>query len=148
MAKENSPNSSGKIGIYIATALVVGDMIGSGIFLLPSSLAAFGGISILRWIFSGLGAIVVALVFSRLSKLLPKTGGSYVYAKEGYGDFSGFIIGWGYWISILATNAAISVTFAGYLTIFIPWLSDNNFGMAMVAISAIWMLTTNLLKKM
>jgi APA family basic amino acid/polyamine antiporter len=141
MSSKDPSNNSGKVGIYVATALVIGNMIGSGIFLLPSSLAEYGGISILGWLFSGAGAIVLAIVFSRLSGLLPKTGGPYVYAKEGFGDFTGFLVGWGYWISILTTNAAIAVAFSGYLTVFIPSLTGSNFGMASMAIAAIWLLT-------
>jgi len=138
--RKNSEGSD-KVGIYIATALVVGNMIGSGIFLLPSSLAVYGGISLVGWLLSGLGAIVLALVFSRLSKLLPKTGGPYVYSSKAYGDFSGFLVGWGYWISTLATNAAIAVAFSGYLSVFIPALEGNNPGLAIVAIASIWFLT-------
>ncbi len=141
MTSKNVTNNSGEIGAYMTTALVVGNMIGSGIFLLPASLAAFGGISILGWMLSGLGAIVMALVFSRLSKLLPKTGGPYAYAREGYGDFLGFLVGWGYWISVLCSNAAIAVAFSGYLTVFIPAMEGNNFALASVAIAAIWFLT-------
>jgi APA family basic amino acid/polyamine antiporter len=137
----DSGNAKGKVGIYIATALVVGNMIGSGIFLLPSALAEYGGISILGWIASGMAAFVLAIVFGRLSKLLPKTGGPYAFAKKGYGDFSGFLVGWGYWISILATNAAIAVGFAGYLTVFFPAIEGSNVHMAFVAIGAIWILT-------
>jgi len=141
MSSKESSSNSGKVGIYVATALVIGNMIGSGVFLLPGSLAKYGGISIVGWVFSGTGAIVLAIVFSRLSVLLPKTGGPYVYARKGYGDFSGFLVGWGYWVSVLATNAAIAVAFSGYLTVFIPSLSGSNIGMASTAIIAIWLLT-------
>jgi len=134
-------SSQGKVGIYVATSLVVGNMIGSGIFLLPSTLAKYGGISIYGWLISGLGAMTLALVFSRLSKLIPKTGGPYAYTRAGFGKFAGFLIAWGYWISVLCTNAAIAVAFSGYLTIFIPELSQSDLALALSSVIAVWLLT-------
>ena len=63
------------LGAWMATALVIGNMIGSGIFLLPGSLAGFGGISILGWVFTAAGAMLLALVFARLGRAFPHTGG-------------------------------------------------------------------------
>ena len=63
--------------MWTCTALVMGNMIGSGIFLLPASLAAYGGISIFGWVFTTIGALLVALVFARLSQDVPKAGGPY-----------------------------------------------------------------------
>jgi APA family basic amino acid/polyamine antiporter len=116
-------------------------MIGSGVFLLPASLAAFGGISIVGWLFSATGALIVALMFSRLSRLMTKAGGPYGYAQRGFGDFIGFLVGWGYWISIWAGNAAISTAFAGYLGVFIPGVSGSAAAAAATAVGAIWLLT-------
>jgi len=87
------------LGLTACTALVVGNMIGSGIFLLPASLAAFGPISLAGWVLTSLGALVLAVIFGRLSRLVMKTGGPYAYTEAGYGDFAGFIIAWGYWIA-------------------------------------------------
>ncbi|RLE01262.1 MAG: amino acid permease, partial [Bacteroidetes bacterium] len=67
----------GKIGFWLSTSLVVGNMTGSGIFLLPAALALYGGISIFGWMFTLVGSILFALVFSRLSKLITKSGGPY-----------------------------------------------------------------------
>ena len=61
----------------MAAALVVGNMIGSGVFLLPSTLAAFGGISLLGWVFTSTGATILALLFGRLARLVPRSGGPY-----------------------------------------------------------------------
>jgi len=133
-------NNSG-IGLIPATSLVVGNMIGSGIFLLPAALAAYGGVSILGWILSGIGAIFIAVVFSRLSRLYPKPGGPYAYTRKAYGDFAGFIVAWGYWISIWCSNAAISVAFISYLSFFIPGIAESNATAAICAISMVWILT-------
>ena len=78
-----------KIGIWTSTSLVVGNMIGAGVFLMPSALASFGSISLIGWLFSALGAIVIAKVFANFSKLIPASdGGPYAFTKSGLGDFA------------------------------------------------------------
>lgn len=116
-------------------------MTGSGIFLLPAALAIYGGISIFGWIFTLAGTIFLALVFSRLSRLITKSGGPYTYSREGFGDFAGFLVAWGYWLSIWTGNAAISVAGVGYLTVFIPELKELPMLSAGLAIAFIWLFT-------
>lgn len=130
-----------KLGLPTTTALVVGNMIGSGIFLLPATLAVFGGVSILGWVTTTAGAILLALVFGRLSRILPKAGGPYAYSREGFGEFPAFLVAWGYWISIWVTNAAIAVAMVSYLAVFWPALSTNSVLAGTVAIASIWLLT-------
>lgn len=137
----NSNSSPKKLGLWMATALVVGNMIGSGVFMLPASLANIGSISIVGWLISGTGAILLALLFSRLSKLVPKRGGPYQYPKEGFGEFIGFMSGWGYWASVVLTNAAIAMVFAGYMLVFLPQWSDSTLAPTAIGIGAIWLLT-------
>ncbi len=131
----------GKIGFWLSTSLVVGNMTGSGIFLLPAALALYGGISIFGWIFTVAGTILLALVFSRLSRLITKSGGPYTYSREGFGDFAGFLVAWGYWLSIWTGNAAIAVAGVGYLSVFIPSLKEQPMISALVAIGVIWLFT-------
>lgn len=131
----------GKMGLWMCTALVVGNMIGSGVFLLPASLASYGGISIIGWLITAVGAMLLALVFARLSRLVPKAGGPYAYTRYGFGDFAGFLVAWGYWISIWAGNAAISVAFTGYLGVFLPGLTGSPVLSAGTALTAVWFLT-------
>jgi len=116
-------------------------MVGSGIFLLPAALAAYGGISILGWLFTSTGAMLLALVFARLSRKVPKVGGLYVYTREGFGDFAGFLVAWGYWISIWCGNAAIATAFVGYMGVFVPALTESLLLGAVTAAGAIWLLT-------
>lgn len=130
-----------KLGIWTATALVVGNMVGSGVFLLPASLASFGGISILGWLFTSAGALAVALLMARLARMMPKVGGPYAYTRSGLGDLPAFLVAWGYWISIWSGNAAISVAFVGYLAVFFPALAQLPALGAGVALTAIWLLT-------
>ncbi len=130
-----------KLGLWMVTALVVGNMVGSGIFLLPASLGAFGGISIVGWLVSSAGAVLMALVFSRLARLVRRSGGPYTYTREGFGDLAGFLVAWGYWISIWTTNAAIAVAFVSYTTLFWPSLDESNALKALVGLGTLWLLT-------
>jgi APA family basic amino acid/polyamine antiporter len=130
------------MGLWMATALVVGNMIGSGVFLLPATLADTAGpVSLFGWLFTGAGAVLLALVFANLGRALPRTGGPYAYAKRAFGDFAGFWTAWGYWIAVWAGNAAIAVAFVSYLTVFWPQVGDNNLLGALVGIALIWLLT-------
>jgi len=134
-------NSEQKLGLWMSTALVSGNMIGSGIFLVPAALALFGGISILGWLFSTAGAILLSIVFARLSRLVKGIGGPYIYARKSFGDLAGFLVAWGYWISIWSGNAAISLAAIGYLGSFCPAIAENYFLSGLIAISAIWFFT-------
>jgi len=135
-----STSPKGGLGLWMLTALVAGNMIGSGIFLLPASLAAYGSIGILSWVFTGVGAIFLALVFARLSTLIPKTGGPYAYCRAGFGDFIGFEVAYNYWIALCVGNAAIVVAFVGYLEQFWPQLHDNSLLSFGVKMAAVWIM--------
>lgn len=133
---------SKQIGLWTATSLVVGNMIASGVFMLPATLGIYGGISLVGWLISGAGAICLALVFSWLSKIQPfGVGGPYAYTRDGIGNFPAFLVAWGYWISVWCTNAAIAVAFVSYLTAFIPILGTNSLLSVSTGLAAIWVLT-------
>jgi len=140
VAKEPAP-SPRALGLGSSTALVIGNMIGSGIFLLPASLAAFGGISIVGWVFTAVGAMFLALLFSRLASMVPKVGGPYAYTRLGFGDFAGFWIAWGYWISVWTGNAALAVALVSYLQGIFPLLGQYLWLSGVVAIGVIWLVT-------
>jgi APA family basic amino acid/polyamine antiporter len=123
------------------TALVVGNMIGSGIFLLPASLAAFGPIALGGWLLTSAGALILAIIFGRLSQLVSKTGGPYAYTQEGYGEFAGFLIAWGYWIALWTGNAGVAVALAGYVGFLVPEVAASQGYSLAVALGAIWLLT-------
>ncbi|WP_214321699.1 amino acid permease [Nonomuraea sediminis] len=130
-----------KLGPWMATALVVGNMIGSGVFLLPASLAAFGSASLVAWALTATGALLLALVFARLGRAYPRTGGPYAYARQAFGDFIGFQTAWGYWIAVWVGNAAIAVAFVSYLGYFWPSVSGTALTASGLALAAIWLLT-------
>jgi basic amino acid/polyamine antiporter, APA family len=130
-----------KLGLWMCTALVVGNMIGSGVFLLPASLGSYGAVSLVGWAFTSTGAILLAVMFAKLSRMVPRSGGPYAYTRAGVGEFAAFLVAWGYWISICAGNAAIAVGMVGYLGFFWPPLSVNPVPGAAAALGAIWLLT-------
>ena len=131
-----------KIGLITTTSLVVGNMIGAGIFLLPATIAQYGSISLLGWIFTAMGALILAKVFSNFSKIIVnKSGGPYTYSKEGFGDFIGFLVAWGYWISIWVSNAGIAIAIIGGLTVFFPSLNTSPIISVVVGLSFIWLFT-------
>ncbi|MEO5979707.1 MAG: amino acid permease [Chryseolinea sp.] len=138
----SSPKPPAKIGLWTSTALVVGNMIGAGIWLLPVALANYGAISVIGWVGSSIGAVSLALLYSNLSRMMPDAqGGPYAYTRRGLGDFAAFLVAWGYWLSVWCCNAAIVVTFVSYLTVFFPVLSTNSFLAVGTGLAAIWLLT-------
>ena len=135
------PVRDGSIGLFGATMLVIGNMIGSGVFLLPASLAEYGSVALLGWLFTGVGALLLALVFARLGHAIPSVGGPYAYTRAAFGDFMGFWIAWGYWIGIWAGNAAIVVAGVGYISYFVPALNEQRLLTGIAAVVVIWLLT-------
>jgi APA family basic amino acid/polyamine antiporter len=130
-----------KLGMIMATALVVGNMVGSGDYLLPASLAKYGGISIVGWLVTALGAVLLALVFANLGRAYPATGGPYTFSRRAFGDFVGFQTAWGYWIATWTSNAALAIGFVSYADDFWKPLATDKLLAAFVAIAAIWLLT-------
>jgi APA family basic amino acid/polyamine antiporter len=128
------------LGLLGCIALVAGNIIGSGIFLLPSSLAPYGKFALAAWALTSLGAMAIALVFARLARMMPSEGGPYAYVRAAYGDFPGFWIAWGYWICLWTGIAAIAVAFGSYLKVLIPALEGNTAGCGMASIGAVWLL--------
>lgn len=130
------------LGKWTSTSLVVGNMIGAGIFMVPAILAPYGGISIVGWLVSTTGAFLIASLFSKLSKMMPGLqGGPYAYTRIGMGDFPGFIAAWGYWISVWTATAVLSVAFVSYLTVLVPALKENIIYSIGSALVVIWGLT-------
>lgn len=113
-------NQAKKIGFWSVVSIVVGSQIGSGIFLLPSSLAAFGGVGVASWMVSGFGAILLALVFSELCKAYPKTGGPHVYVNQAFGRRLSFFVAWTYWVISWLSSPAVILAAVGYISSLFP----------------------------
>jgi APA family basic amino acid/polyamine antiporter len=135
------PRAAHRIGFWMAVALVMGNMIGSGIFLLPSSLATYGAVGLFGWMVSAVGSILLAFVFARMSRLRPAAGGPYAFTRFAFGDLAGFLVAWGYWLSICTGNAGIALAFVGYLEPFVPQLVREPIIASAMAVAAVWLLT-------
>ncbi|HEX6323241.1 MAG TPA: amino acid permease [Vicinamibacterales bacterium] len=129
------------MGFWMAVSLVIGNMIGSGVFLLPASLAAFQGLGLAAWLVTAGGAACLALVFARLARLNPAAGGLYAYTREGFGDLPAFLVAWGYWISSWAATAALAIAGVGYLDPFIPSIVRSPAKAGALAIGMVWLFT-------
>jgi len=129
------------LGLWAMISLVVGNVIGSSIFLLPSVLAPFGGLAIVSWLITSAGALLLALVFARLAAQVPKAGGPYAYSRLAFGDFMGFLIAWGYWIGLWASVAAVAVGTLSYIGALLPSVASSMTLSGAVAIGMVWFLT-------
>jgi basic amino acid/polyamine antiporter, APA family len=109
-----------KLGLFMLIALVTGNMVGSGAFMLPTNIARIGSIGLLSLVFTAVGAMCLALVFAKMSLLVPKAGGPYAYARAGFGEYIGFQTAYYYWVAVWVSNAAIVVALLGYLNVFFP----------------------------
>ena len=129
------------LGFWSCWSLVVGCMIGSGIFLVPTQLAPYGLLSFGGWIIAGVGSIALALVFGRLAARTQCNGGPYAYARQSFGDFTGFLMGWAYWLSFVIGVPTVAIAFVGYLDVFIPALNGNPVAQISAAIALIAVFT-------
>jgi arginine:agmatine antiporter len=128
-----------------ATMLVAGNMIGTGVFLLPVNLASVGGISVFGWVVATAGAAALGLVFAKLGELEPKEGGPYAYARDFLGPYVGFQTNYVYWFGNWIGNIAIAVAAVGYLAELFPAISQPPASVFATA-AVIWLLTfTNIL---
>lgn len=139
MSAPSGNTAARPLGLWSATALVVGSMIGSGVFLLPAALAPYGAASLLGWGITLGGALLLALTFARLAARWPSTGGPYAFARQAFGDLPGFAVAWSYWISIWCGLAAIAIAFAGSLGALVPAATATPVRSASCALAALWL---------
>ena len=131
--------SSRTLGLAACIALVMGNMIGSGVFLLPASLAPFGWDAVAGWVFTVAGSLVLAFVIARLTVAMPDVSASQMIARA-YGPLAGFAIGWIYWISLIITNVTIAVAATANLSSLVPALARPGMG-ALCSIGFLWLMT-------
>jgi APA family basic amino acid/polyamine antiporter len=113
-----------ELGFWMATALVIGNTIGMGIFLLPASLAPYGLNALIGWGITVAGMTVIARVFVRLARTFPDADGPYAYMRSTLGDWPAFLALWCYWISLWITVAVLGIGVVGYLAAVVPALGD------------------------
>jgi APA family basic amino acid/polyamine antiporter len=124
------------IGFWTCTALVVGNVIGMGIFVLPASLAPFGFNALIGWVIVLAGCLVLARVFSHLARALPNAEGPYGYIRETLGELPAYLALWAYWVSLWLTNAALATGVVGYMAVVFPPLGALQ--PALFALGLLW----------
>lgn len=137
----SEPPTGRVLGFWMCTALVVGNMIASGVFLLPASLAPFGWNAVFGWLLTIAGAFALAFVFARLARALPEAGGPYAYTEAAFGPLLGFAVAWSYWISVVVGNAAIATGGVSYLSVLFPLIGQMRSLPPLLALAVIWSLT-------
>lgn len=132
-----SAKSAHKMGVVALTLVTASNMMGSGVFMLPTNLAGVGSISIWGWLLTIVGVISLALVFAKTSLVTPRDGGIVAYASDAFGPFVGFQTTMCYWISAWVGNVALLVAGVGYLSYFFPQLTNPTIG-SITAIAILW----------
>ena len=127
-----------KLGLTMCIALVMGNMIGSGVFLLPASLAPFGWNGVAGWAITIAGALALAFVIARLTVAFPAASGPTGFVERAFGRVPSFMIGWAYWVSVWTANVTLAVAAVSFLSLFAPALGDH---MAISTIALIWLVT-------
>lgn len=140
---EESRGLKRELGLVAATAIVVGNMIGSGIFMTPQSLASASNprSTLIAWGITTIGSILLALSFANLGTAIPVTGGPTVYTREAFGDFAAFIVTWGYWIGIWVGDAAIITASTSYFSYFFPIINENRLLAFTISTFILWIFT-------
>jgi APA family basic amino acid/polyamine antiporter len=133
--------TAGKLGFWMAVALVVGNIVGSGVYLVPASLAPYGRNGLSAWLFTATGALVLAVVFAALARALPAEGGLYAYTRAAFGEVAGFVVAWGYWVSVWVGNAAIATGAVSYTSVVAPWIVSVPGASVLVTLGVVWLLT-------
>ncbi|MBV8048946.1 MAG: putrescine-ornithine antiporter [Paludibacterium sp.] len=135
----SSSTQSTKMGVVGLTIIVAVNMMGSGIIMLPASLAKVGTISLLSWIVTALGSMALAYSFAQCGFFVTRSGGMSAYAEEAHGKSSFFLASYTYYLSLAIANVAIAITAIGYLSPFVPWLSAAPVNTCIGVIALLWL---------
>src|SRR5437762_12150950 len=129
--REQSPPLERRLNLLDATMIVIGSMIGSGIFITSAESARLSGAPgwlLLAWGIAGLLTMTGALCCSELATMMPRAGGVYVFFREAYGPATGFLYGWTLFLVVqTGTIAAVAIAFAKFLGVFVPAISPDNY---------------------
>ena len=130
-----------KLGLIGATALVMGNMIGSGVFLLPASLAPYGWNGVVGWVATIAGTLVLAWVLAQLTRARPEAVDPSGFVAEAFGELPSFLVSWVYWVSVWTAVVSIAVAGISYLTTFIPAIATTPMLPAILTVALIWAMT-------
>lgn len=126
------------LGFWMCTALIVGNMIGMGVFMLPAGLAPYGKNAFAGWAVTVLGCLFIAHVFAHLARAMPHEDGPYGYCRRAFGNGVAFFTMWCYWVSIWITNAALAIGIVGYLTALLPVLRSHPALQPLAGMALVW----------
>ena len=139
----NADSPKGKLRLASLSALVIGSMVGSGVFSLPQNMASAAGplAIIIGCVFTAIGMLALVFVYQSLATRKPElNAGPYAYAKAGFGPFIGFNSAWGYWLSAWVGNVSYAVVVFSALSYFIPSFGEGNTWPAIIGASLLlWM---------
>lgn len=137
---EAEPDSR-PFGVWMASALVVGGMIGAGIFVLPGQLAPYGYSGLMAWAVAVPGVLTLAAVISKLIAARPGATGAAAIIGEALGPLAAVLIGWSFWVSVWSANAVLAQTAIRYLAVLEPRLASNDMVLALWSVVLLWLLT-------
>jgi basic amino acid/polyamine antiporter, APA family len=126
------------LGFWRSWSLVVGSVVGSGVFLMPTVLAPYGGLGVVSIVTAGLGGLCIATVLASLSRRVSGSGGPYAYAHAAFGDFTGFLMAWVYWAALWSAAGAIATAIPGYLGVLSPGIAASPPIVLAVPLLAVW----------
>ncbi|HCM2158385.1 TPA: putrescine-ornithine antiporter [Vibrio parahaemolyticus] len=132
-------SSNKKMTLTGLTTLVAVNMMGSGIIMLPSSMAQIGAVSLLSWVITAIGSMAIAYSFAQLGVFCNRSGGMSAYSEEAHGKSSFFMASFLYYLSLAIGNVAIAISAVGYLTPFIPWLGTGATPLFVGVVGLIWL---------
>ncbi|MDH7514702.1 MAG: amino acid permease [Bacteroidota bacterium] len=153
--RDDQPRFRRELGLWSSVMVVVGSMIGSGIFIVSADIArnvGSPGWLLIVWVVTGLVTLAAALSYGELAGMMPHAGGQYVYLREAYNPLIGFLYGWTLFLVIQSgTIAAVAVAFAKFTSVFVPWFGEANVlftaagknvtGAHLLAVLSVWVLT-------
>jgi len=127
------------LGLTSATGLVIGSIVGTGVFTMPAVLAGAGTMGILVLGVIAVGAMLLAVLFGQLTKRVPNSdGGLYAYSRHEFGDFAGYLVGWCYWVQSWAGNAAIVSSWVFYVDALFGWNHNTGMEQWLIALFGLW----------
>jgi putrescine:ornithine antiporter len=133
--------SNKKMSLMGLTTLVAVNMMGSGIIMLPSSMAHLGAVSLLSWIITAIGSMAIAYCFAQCGVYCPRSGGMSAYSEEAHGKSAFFLCSFLYFLSLAIANVAIAISAVGYLTPFFPWLGSGAIPLFIGCVGLLWLTT-------
>ena len=133
--------SGKKMSLVGLTTLVAVNMMGSGIIMLPSSMAQLGAVSLLSWLITAVGSMAIAYCFAQCGIYCPRSGGMSAYSEEAHGKSAFFLCSFLYFLSLAIGNVAIGISAVGYLTPFFPWLGSGAIPLFVGTLGLIWLTT-------